>query len=106
MRGRNEGAAHFAPPDSPLVFEPAAAGGLAVEPAAALLEAGLVAVGQFCARDGAAPPRWLASLEEAAEAHPQLGVVWEPRLGRSVGGGNAGAAGGGCGAVCAPTLLK
>ena len=40
--------------------------------APALLEMGLVAVGHFCLRDGAAAPRWFASLAEAAEVYVGL----------------------------------
>ena len=69
-----KGAAHFAPPGSALVFEPArqGGGGVGVAAAPALLEMGLVAVGHFCLRDGAAAPRWFASLAEAAEVYVGL----------------------------------
>ena len=51
----------------------AGARGLGVVPAAALLELGLVAVGHFCLRDGAAPPRWFGSLAEAITVYGKLG---------------------------------
>ena len=62
-------AAHFAEPGSRLVFAPArhgGGGGVGVLPAPALLEAGMVAVGHYCMREGVAAPRWFASLSEAS----------------------------------------
>ena len=45
---------------------------IGLQPAAALLEARLAAVGHYCARDGAAAPRWIDSWEEARTIYPRL----------------------------------
>ena len=58
-------AAHFLPPASAMLFEPGSRG-LGLRPAAALLEAGMVAVGHYCVQSEDGQPRWLASAEEAA----------------------------------------
>ena len=59
-----------------MVFEPVrlgGGGGLGVPPAPTLLEAGMVAVGHYCMREGVAAPRWFASLAEAAAVYVGLG---------------------------------
>lgn len=47
---------------------------MGASPAPALLEAGLVAVGHFCMREGAAAPRWFSSMAEAAAVYGGLGT--------------------------------
>ena len=63
------GAAHFETPQSEMVFE---GSGLGVEPAEALLEAGIVALEHFSALGEDGQARWIESFKAALDLYPQL----------------------------------
>ena len=69
------GAQHFAPPASPLLFEPVERGGLGLTPDLSLMEAGVVACGHMCAAafvGSGAEGRWIVDYEEARIRHREL----------------------------------